>query len=107
PRDRRARLAGRNRISRRAMKLLRILAWLRWRLLVGTLRAANRGRLEQASRVLHTLLQIMLAVVVGGFSLGLAAGAAFVGTHFADPRARTALAFASTLALTLAMVFAV
>ena len=89
------------------MKLLRTLAWLRWRLLVGTLRAANRGRLEQASRVLHTVLQVVLGIVIGGFSLALAAGAAFAGTHIADPRARTALTFASVLAITLSMVLAV
>lgn len=89
------------------MKLLRTLAWLRWRLLVGTLRAANRGRLEQASRVLNTILQVVLGIVLGGFSLALAAGAAFAGAHFDDPRARTALAFASVLAITLSMVLAV
>jgi len=88
------------------MKLLRTLAWLRWRLLVGTLRAANRGRLEQLSRLLHTLLQVVLATVICGFSLALAAGAAFAGSHFADPRARTAFAIASTVALSLAMVLA-
>src|SRR5204862_1537958 len=39
-------------------------------------------------------------------SLALAAGAAFAGTHLADPRARTALTFASVVAITLSMVFA-
>ncbi|HEX5042796.1 MAG TPA: hypothetical protein VFV75_07805 [Candidatus Polarisedimenticolaceae bacterium] len=69
---------------------LRAFVWLRWRLLVGSLRgSARRDALERLSRVLAALvpLLLLLGVVVAGLGLGGAAlGAGWaVGSHGIDP----------------------
>ncbi len=89
------------------MSLLRTLAWLRWRLLLGGLGRANRGRLERVSRTLGVVLHVLLGLGAAGFALGLAVAAIIAAAHYDDPAARTVFAIASTLVLTVVLVMTV
>src|SRR4029077_1126603 len=79
-RRRRARSPAHTRLARGVMRFLRAFAWLRWRLLANSLRAAeSRDVLERVSRVTALiapgfLLATSVSSVVAAIVLGTAGG---------------------------------
>ncbi len=61
------------------MRLLRALAWLRWRLLLNGMKTRRRDTLEQLARVVAALAPIMLALMLVPSTLTIAVAAGYGG----------------------------
>ena len=90
-------------------RLLKALAWLRWRLLVnGLTTAGRRGGLERASRWIEVGVPVALVLLALPVSLGLAGVAVGAGWLLAArPDARPVVATVATLILILPVVWIV
>lgn len=90
-----------------SLNLLRTIAWLRWRLLLGGLGRANRGRLESISRTLGVLLQVLLGLGATGFAVGLAVAATVAAWRYDQPAARAVFAVGSSVVLSVVLMMTV